>query len=59
MAAIRTEIGERGSTVKAGYDLPVRDKRTRAQRYETLTEDFAYTAGALDRSVLVPNQIRT
>jgi type I restriction enzyme, R subunit len=27
---IRTEIGERGGTVKAGYDLPVRDKRTRA-----------------------------
>src|SRR5258707_11215880 len=25
---IRTEIGERGATVKAGYDLPVRDKRT-------------------------------
>lgn len=29
---IRTEIGERGATVRAGYDLPVRDKRTRAQR---------------------------
>lgn len=56
---IRTQIGERGSTVRAGYDLPVRDKRTRAQRYETLTEDFSYTAAELDRSVLVPNQIRT
>ena len=56
---IRTEIGERGSTVQAGYDLPVRDKRTRAQRYETLSEDFAYTPDQLDRTVLVPNQIRT
>ena len=56
---IRTEIGERGATVKAGYDLPVRDKRTRAERYETLTEDFAYTPDQIDRSVLVPNQIRT
>lgn len=56
---IRTEIGERGSTVKAGYDLPVRDKRTRAERYETLAEDFAYTSADLDRSVLVPNQIKT
>jgi type I restriction enzyme R subunit len=56
---IRTEIGERGSTVKAGYDLPVRDKRTRAERYETLTEDFSYTPAQIDRSVLVPNQIRT
>ncbi|WP_028133189.1 DEAD/DEAH box helicase family protein [Bradyrhizobium japonicum] len=56
---IRTEIGERGSTVKAGYDLPVRDKRTRAERYETLDADFSYTPDQLDRSVLVPNQIRT
>ncbi|WP_261969256.1 type I restriction endonuclease subunit R [Prosthecodimorpha staleyi] len=56
---IRTEIGERGATVKAGYDLPVRDKRTRAERYETLSEDFSYTPDQLDRSVLVPNQIRT
>ncbi|MBB4567822.1 DEAD/DEAH box helicase family protein [Rhizobium leucaenae] len=56
---IRTEIGERGSIVKAGYDLPVRDKRTRAERYETLTEDFAYAADQLDRTVVVPNQIRT
>lgn len=56
---IRTEIGERGSTVKAGYDLPIRDKRTRAERYETLTEDFAYTSSDIDRTVVVPNQIRT
>ncbi|PYE99909.1 type I restriction enzyme R subunit [Rhodopseudomonas faecalis] len=56
---IRTEIGERGSTVKAGYDLPVRDKRTRAERYETLSEDFSYTPDQIDRTVLVPNQIRT
>lgn len=56
---IRTEIGESGSTVKSGYDLPVRDKRTRRERYETLTEDFSYAPDAIDRTVLVPNQIRT
>jgi type I restriction enzyme, R subunit len=56
---IRTEIGERGATVKAGYDLPVRDKRTRAERYETLDADFSYTPDQIDRTVLVPNQIRT
>lgn len=56
---IRTEIGERGGTVKAGYDLPVRDKRTRAERYETLDADFSYTPDQIDRTVLVPNQIRT
>jgi type I restriction enzyme R subunit len=56
---VRTEIGERGATVKAGYDLPVRDKRTRAERYETLEADFSYTPDQIDRTVLVPNQIRT
>lgn len=56
---IRTEIGERGATVKKGYELPVRDKRTRVQRYETLEADFSYTPDQIDRTVLAPNQIRT
>lgn len=56
---IRTEIGERGSTVAAGYDLPVRDKRTRAERWEKLEDDFSYAPADLDRTVVVPNQIRT
>ena len=56
---IRTEIGERGATVKAGYDLPIRDKRTRAERYETLIDDFTYAPNDLDKTVIAPNQIRT
>jgi type I restriction enzyme R subunit len=56
---IRTEIGEHGSTVAAGYDLPVRDKRTRAERWEKLEDDFSYAPADLDRTVVVPNQIRT
>ena len=56
---IRTEIGERGATVKAGYDLPIRDRRTRAERYETLTEDLTYQPSDLDHTVIAPNQIRT
>jgi type I restriction enzyme, R subunit len=56
---IRTEIAEQGGKVSKGYALPVRDRRTRAQRYEELAEDFAYTVQDLDRSVTVPNQIRT
>jgi type I restriction enzyme, R subunit len=56
---IRTEIGEHGGKVPKGYALPVRDRRTRSERYEELTEDFAYTSQDLDRSVTVPNQIRT
>jgi type I restriction enzyme R subunit len=56
---IRTDIGERGGNIPKGYEVPVRDKRTRAQRYEELTDDVAYAPQDLDRSVLVPNQIRT
>ena len=56
---IRTQIGEQGGKVQAGYDIPVRDKRTRAERYETLAEDMNYAASDLDRAVLVPNQIKT
>lgn len=55
---IRTRVGEEGGKVDAGIALPVRDKRTRQQRYETLEEDLDFPPEALDRSVLVPNQIR-
>ncbi len=56
---IRTRIGEQGSRVEKGYTIPVRDKKTRAQRYETLSDDLIYTSKDLDRSVVAPNQIRT
>jgi type I restriction enzyme, R subunit len=56
---IRTDIGEHGRAIPKGYQVPVRDKRTRAERYEELDQDLAYTAQELDRSVVVPNQIRT
>jgi type I restriction enzyme R subunit len=56
---IRTRIGEQGSRVEKGYTIPVRDKKTRAQRYETLTDDLVYTSKDLDRSVVAPNYIRT
>lgn len=56
---IRTEIGERGSKVAAGFTLPRRDRHTRRQRYEQLTDDLIYGRTELDRSVIAPNQIRT
>jgi len=56
---IRTRIGEGGSTVEKGYTIPVRDKKTRAERYQTLDADLVYTKRDLDRSVIAPNQIRT
>ncbi|WP_413616082.1 DEAD/DEAH box helicase family protein [Halomonas cupida] len=59
---IRTHVTEQGGKVEtddAGFQVPVRDKRTRKLRYETLDADLEYTAKELDRSVVNPNQIRT
>ena len=56
---IRTEIGERGGKVPAGFTVPKRDRHTRRQRYEELTDDLIYAPTELDRSVIAPNQIRT
>lgn len=56
---IRTHVGEKGGTVDADYAVPVRDKRTRKLRYQQIDEDIDYTPQELDRSVTVPNQIRT
>lgn len=59
---IRTRITEQGGRVEtdaAGFQVPVRDKRTRKLRYESLDADLEYTGQQLDRSVLNPNQIRT
>jgi len=56
---IRTEIGERGGRVPAGFTVPRRDRHTRRQRYEQLSDDLVYAPNELDRSVIAPNQIRT
>ena len=56
---IRTEITEQGSTVKAGYHVDRRDRRTRVPRPEQLEDDLTYTPGQLDRDVVADDQIRT
>lgn len=56
---IRTEVGEQGGTVQAGYAVPMRDRATRRRRWTALTEDLDYAAAQLNRAVEVPNQIRT
>ena len=59
---IRTEITERGATVKAGAGgvyVDVRHKLTRAERLQLLNEDLTYTANELDRDVVSESQIRT
>jgi len=57
---IRTRITGAGSVVEAS-DLPVlglRDRRTRAVRWEAPDEPLAYKASDLDRSVVARDQIR-
>ncbi|WP_204570110.1 type I restriction-modification enzyme R subunit C-terminal domain-containing protein [Arsenicitalea aurantiaca] len=59
---IRTRVTEEGGKVETdetGFQVPVRDKRTRKVRYEQLDADLEYTAKELDCSVVNPNQIRT
>ena len=56
---IKTEVSEKGGKVEKGYYVDRRSKETRARRWERLDEDLTYKATELDRSVVVPSQIRT
>ena len=56
---IRTEFLQQGGKVDAGYTVPIRDKRTRAVRYEELEEDIVFQPTELDRKVEAPDTIRT
>jgi type I restriction enzyme R subunit len=56
---IRTQIGEAGSTVDAGYYVEKQERDTRARRWEQLDEELDYEARQLDRDVVAPDQIRT
>jgi type I restriction enzyme R subunit len=59
---IRTRVTESGSTIVAddsGIYVDKRDKLTRAERIELLTQDLTYAANSLDRDVVAEDQIRT
>ena len=58
---IRTAVTDGGAMVVAEPDTIVgkRDRATRAERWEVLDEDLTYGASQVDRSVVVPDQIRT
>jgi type I restriction enzyme R subunit len=58
---IRTRVTDGGASVVAEPDTVVgrRDRLTRKVRWETLDETLTYEARQLDRSVVVPDQIRT
>ena len=58
---IRTRITAEGSTIEAedGTLVGIRDRQTRAVRWEKPDEDVSYTAKELDRNVVAKDQIRT
>ncbi len=56
---IKTEVSERGGKVEAGFHVDKRSRADRATRWERLDEDLEYEARQLDRSVVVPSQIRS
>jgi len=56
---IKTQIGERGGKVDAGFYVDYRDKTTREVRWGQLDETLEFAARELDRSVVVRDQIRS
>ena len=56
---IKTRVGEAGGKVEKGLLVDHRSKSSRAQRAAALADDLDYTPADLDRSVVVPGQIRT
>ena len=56
---IKTRITEEGSKIEAGFHVDIRDKLTRARRWEQLEDDLDYESRQLDRAVVAPDQIRT
>ncbi|WP_422772041.1 DEAD/DEAH box helicase family protein [Plantactinospora sp. WMMC1484] len=55
---IRTQITEAGERIEAGTVVPLKDRRTRAERYQELEEDFAYESSEVGRSVISRGQLR-
>lgn len=55
---IRTQITESGETIEAGTVVPLRDRRTRAERYQELEDDFTYAERQVGRSVISRGQLK-
>ena len=56
---IKTRVTEAGGKVEKGFLIDQRSKASRRARQEVLADDLEYTPADLDRSVVVPDQIRT
>ncbi|MEV6811763.1 type I restriction-modification enzyme R subunit C-terminal domain-containing protein, partial [Micromonospora sp. NPDC051296] len=55
---IRTQITDGGETIDAGTVVPLRDRRTRAERYQELEDDFTYAGSQVGRSVISKGQLK-
>jgi len=56
---IKTKVTQKGGKVEKGFLIDHRSKASRAARQAVLADDLDYTPQDLDRSVVVPDQIRT
>ena len=56
---IKTRISEGGTQLDAGFDYQKRDRLTREKRWAVQDQEEAVAKTQLDRSVVVPDQIRT
>ncbi|GGO34445.1 type III restriction endonuclease subunit R [Gemmobacter aquaticus] len=56
---IDTQVSKAGGKIKAQQLIQKRERQTRAKRWEKQDAEEAYAASQLDRSVVVPDQIRT
>ena len=56
---IKTRISEGGTRLDAGFDYQKRDRLTREKRWAVQDEEETFQKTQLDRSVVVPDQIRT
>lgn len=56
---LNTDIREKGAaTIESGTTVRVKDRKTRAQRYEELQDDFTYSTQQIGRSVIAVDEIR-
>ena len=56
---IKTKVTGAGGKVDKGFLIDHRSKASRKARQSVLADDLDYTPADLDRSVVVPDQIRT
>ncbi|MFD4787539.1 DEAD/DEAH box helicase family protein [Streptomyces sp. NPDC058459] len=55
---IRTELGEKGGTIPAETVVPMRERKTRRERYQELEDDLEWKASQLGRQVISKGQLK-